>query len=122
MAVPATPTLRTVISGDNLTGLDTSETFTLNEKFESQYVLKSTDSAVTIDTSYIDTIKTFIFNSTGEYTITITITGGITIPFVVSGLFKFNPSATFRSSITSMTLSTTSVDNITINAYIYGYK
>ena len=54
MAVVSLPTIRTVISGDNVTTIDKQTQFTLGEKLENLYYLKSTDGNLAIDISKIN--------------------------------------------------------------------
>lgn len=120
MAIKNTPTIRTVITGDEMSTRDISETFTLAEKLEAQYILDSEDSAVTIDSSFIDNVKTILFNSTGTYIVTVTMLDVNVVPFEVSGVFKFNPTAAFRALIDTISVSTNSTTSTTVNVAIYG--
>lgn len=120
MAVKNTPTIRTIISGDELSQKDISETFTLSEKIEVQYILDSLDSAETLNFDFVDIVKSIVFNSTGTYTITITMLDSNVIPFEVTGVFKLNPTASFRALIDTIAISTTSTTSTTINVSIYG--
>lgn len=127
MAIVQTPTIRTVISGDGITALDKSTTFTLLEKLETTRQLIDTEGDVEIDFSYIDKVKSFYFESTGVFTVTIEHTSDdlipvvSTIPFEVDGgVFRFDPTAAMQTAITGLTLSTSSTTAISVNIRIYG--
>ena len=104
MAIRNTPTIRTVITGDDMSSKDISETFTLAEKLEAQYILDADHAPVVLDESFIDNLKTIIFSSTGTYTITFTMLDANVVPFEVSGVFKFNPTAAFRALIDTISV------------------
>ena len=120
MAIRNTPTIRTVITGDDISSKDISETFTLAEKLEAQYILDALHVPVVLDESFIDNLKTIIFSSIGTYTITFTMLDANVVPFEVSGVFKFNPTAAFRALVDTITISTASTANITVNVSAYG--
>ena len=120
MAIRNTPTIRTVITGDDMSSKDISETFTLAEKLEAQYILDADHAPVVLDESFIDNLKTIIFSSTGTYTITFTMLDANVVPFEVSGVFKFNPTAAFRALVDNISISTASTANITVNVSAYG--
>jgi len=120
MAIRNIPTIRTVIAGDDISSKDISETFTLAEKLEAQYILDADHAPVVLDESFIDNLKTIIFSSTGTYTITFTMLDANVVPFEVSGVFKFNPTAAFRALVDNISISTASTANITVNVSAYG--
>ena len=126
MAVTTLPSIRTTVAGENITALDSLTSFTLTEKAEIVQYLKAADGKVAVNLSVIDTIKSILFHSDGVYTVEVTITPlvepttPITIPFEVSGMFRLDPTVAFRGLITSITLSTASVTNITVDTRIYG--
>lgn len=120
MAIQNIPTIRTIVSGDGISSKDISETFALAEKLEAQYILDADHDPVVLVESFIDNLKTIIFNSIGTYTVTITMLDSNVVPFEVSGVFKFNPTAAFRASIDTISVSTTSTSSITVNVSAYG--
>ena len=120
MAIQNIPTIRTTVSGEGISSKDISETFTLAEKLEAQYILDSVHTPIVLDESFIDNLKTIVFNSTGTYTITFTMLDANVIPFEVDGVFKFNPSVAFRALIDTISVSTTSTTSITVNVSAYG--
>lgn len=127
MAVKNLPTIRTVLSGDNITSFDQSLTFTLAEKLENTYSIISTDSPITIDISKINNIKSIIFNSTAAYTVTLSIDIGTTetpnvvvVPFSITDTFRLDASSALISKISSIQLSTISTTAIYVSVFIYG--
>lgn len=119
MAIIQTPSIRTVITGDGITSLDNSVSFTLSEKLEATRLLKDTDGSVLLDYSYINTVKSFYFYSVGTYTVTLTV-GTEIIPIEVNGTFRLDPTPAFRDLITSIALSTSSTTDISISVRVYG--
>lgn len=127
MAVTSLPTIRTVISGDGVTSFDKNIQFTLGEKLESTYILKSTDSPITINYSAVSNLKSFIFYSDSNFTVNVSIDVGTTetpnivvVPISVTNMFRFDPDSTLLGKISNVTISTTSTTNITISTFIYG--
>jgi hypothetical protein len=127
MAVVSLPTIRTQLTGDNITNADRSTSFTLGEKLENIYYLKASDVALTIDISKINNLKSMLFYSVSNFTLSITIDIGTTetpnvviIPFTTTGNFRLDPDSTFISKVSSISLSTISTTDITIYVNIYG--
>lgn len=119
MATTISPSVRTLISGEGLTSLDSSLSFTLDEKIEISRLLKSTDGSVTIDFSYIDIVKTIYIEADGDFSVSFTAAAN-TINFGVSKAFRLDPTSTFRDTITSMAVSSTSEAGVHITVRVYG--
>lgn len=119
MAITQNPSIRTIIQGDKITSLDQSTSFILSEKLEASRMIKSTDGEVILDYSFIDTVKTIYLYSTGTYKITLTV-GSTILPIEVTGAFRLDPTTTFRNSINSVSISTSSTTDILVDIRIYG--
>jgi len=119
MAITQNPSIRTIIQGDKITSLDQSTSFILSEKLEASRMIKSTDGEVILDYSFIDTVKTIYLYSTGTYKITLTV-GSTILPIEVTGAFRLDPTTTFRDSINSVSISTSSTTDILVDIRIYG--
>lgn len=127
MAVQALPTIRTVISGDNITGFDKSTTFTLAEKLENIYYIKSTDGNLVVDFSKINNVKSILFYSTSSFTLNLTIDIGTTetpnevvVPLTLTGNFRLDPDSALLAKIKALSIATISTTDITIYVNIYG--
>jgi hypothetical protein len=119
MAITQNPSVRTIILGDNITSLDQSTSFVLSEKLEASRLIKSTDGEVVLDYSFINTVQTIYFYSAGTYKVTLTV-GPTILPIEVTGAFRLDPTAAFRTSLTSVSISTSSATDILVDIRIYG--
>lgn len=126
MAVIALPTIREIISGDGVTALDQSSSFTLTEKLEAVRYIKASDGKVTIDYSYIDVLKTIMFTSSDVCTVEITTTSTDVVPVVtvmpleINGTFRLDLTPAFRGLISSIKILTSITTDITVNIRAYG--
>lgn len=127
MAVVALPSIRTVITGDNIAPFDKTTSFTLGEKLESLLYLKASDGDVSIDYSKINNIAAILFYSASAFTVSITIDVGTTeipnvvvIPFTTIGNFRLDPSSALMTKISAISLATASATDITVYTNIYG--
>jgi len=126
MAVIELPSIRTVITGVGVTQFDSSTSFSLTEKLEAAIYIKSTDNKITIDYSFVDNVKSLIFNSSGTYTVEITTTSTDVVPvvtvmqFQVSGMFRLDLTQAQRALISAIKISTASTTNILVDVRAYG--
>ena len=127
MAVIASPTIRTTISGDNISAFDKSTTFTLAEKLENIYYVKASDGNLAIDFSKINNVKSILLYSTSNFTLNATIDIGtaetpneVVIPFTVTGNFRLDPDSAFLAKLKSISIATISTTDITVYVNIYG--
>lgn len=117
------PVLLLRLTGEeNVQSLNESVSWTPGDKMESTIILNSTDGAKTIDYSLVSSVRTMIFSGNGNFTVTFTVGSSPTdvIAFETRDLFVLSPSAAFVATINSITISTTSTTDITIEARIYG--
>jgi hypothetical protein len=119
MAVVALPNIQTVISGDEITSLLLNNQFELGEKLEAIRYIKSTDGEQSIDFSYINFIKTIMFQSEGAFTLKLVFADASQIVLPILGMFRLDPGV-FTSALSSIVISTVSTTDITINIRIYG--
>lgn len=118
-----TPKIRTVISGDNITQLDTFTSFTVTEKLERDQLIKASDGLVTIDYSYINNPRSIVLQSLGSFVVTITYTDLTPVTHVIpfginNGMFRFDPVEGF--DIDSIKISTASTTDLLVNTRIFG--
>lgn len=127
MAVQTLPTIRTIITGDNITGFDKSTTFTLAEKLENIYYVKASDGNLVIDFSKINNVKSMLFYSTSNFTLNLTIDIGtvetpdeVVIPLTLTGNFRLDPDSALLAKIKTISIATISTTDITVYVNIYG--
>lgn len=127
MAVQTLPTIRTIISGDNITGFDKSTTFALAEKLENIYYVKALDGNLVIDFSKINNVKSMLFYSTSNFTLNLTVDIGtvevpneIVVPLTITGNFRLDPDSALLAKIKAISIATISTTDITVYVNIYG--
>ena len=123
MATSQTPTFRIIISGSDITGLDETNTFTLENKVETSYTIVDTDGNKTLDFSNIENMKSIIFDGSGIFDVTITVGGGaniISFPCDGSIPMVLPVTQTFMSTVDSITISTTSTTDVQVSVRAYG--
>lgn len=127
MAIVSLPTIRTQLTGDNITVADRSTSFTLGEKLENIYYLKSADGTLSIDISKINNLKSMLFYSLANFTISITVDIGtvetpnvVVVPITTTGNFRLDPDAAFLAKISAISISTVSTTDITVYVNVYG--
>ncbi len=119
MASTAQPQVKlSVDSGEfQVTKLSKTVTFVLDEKLEK--IIKLNNSNESIDFTFVDLIRTMIFEATADFTVSITASGQ-TIDFEVTDFFSFTPSEAFRALITDITVKETNSVDVNVNVRIYG--
>ena len=122
MAVITLPSVRTIIAGNGVTAFDKKAEFTLAEKMETVLYVNSTTN-VSVPYSNIDNIKSIVFYSENDFTVNITMTidsTSVTVPIATTGNFRLDPTSTFMSSVSAITLQSSSTTNISVTVNIYG--
>jgi len=123
MATSQTPTFRIVISGSDVTSLDESNSFTLENKIETSYTIVDTDGNKTLDFSNIENMKTILFDGSGAFNVTVTVGGGanvITFPCDGSIPMILPITQTFMGTVDSITISTASTEDVQVSVRAYG--
>lgn len=114
------PVLLIRLTGEeNVSVINESVSWTPKDKYEASYVMKTGDTAKTIDYSGVETVRTMIFIGTGAFKVAITASGS-TVTHETQDVFILSPSAAFRAAITAIAISTLSATDITIQVRIYG--
>jgi len=126
MAVKQLPTIQTIFSGEGITSDTKSISFELDEKIETTYNVV-VDSPLEIDFSFIEKVKTFIFNTDNPFILTLSIDIGteeipniVDVPIEVTSMFRLDPSENFLATLSKIVISTTSVNGSKVNCRIYG--
>lgn len=126
MAVKQLPTIQTIFSGEGITSDTKSISFELDEKIETTYNVV-VDSPLEIDFSFIEKVKTFIFNTDNPFILTLSIDIGteeipnvVDVPIEVTSMFRLDPSKNFLATLSKIVISTTSVNGSKVNCRIYG--
>ena len=126
MAVKQLPTIQTIFSGEGITSDTKSISFELDEKIETTYNVV-VDSPLEIDFSFIEKVKTFIFNTDNSFILTLSIDIGteeipniVDVPIEVTSMFRLDPSENFLATLSKIVISTTSVNGSKVNCRIYG--
>jgi len=126
MAVKQLPTIQTIFSGEGITSDTKSISFELDEKIETTYNVV-VDSPLEIDFSFIEKVKTFIFNADNPFILTLSIDIGteeipniVDVPIEVTSMFRLDPSENFLATLSKIVISTTSVNGSKVNCRIYG--
>ncbi len=126
MAVKQLPTIQTIFSGEGITSDTKSISFELDEKIETTYNVV-VGSPLEIDFSFIEKVKTFIFNTDNSFILTLSIDIGteeipniVDVPIEVTSMFRLDPSENFLATLSKIVISTTSVNGSKVNCRIYG--
>ena len=126
MAVKQLPTIQTIFSGEGITSDTKSISFELDEKIETTYNVV-VDNPLEIDFSFIEKVKTFIFNTDNPFILTLSIDIGteeipniVDVPIEVTSMFRLDPSENFLATLSKIVISTTSVNGSKVNCRIYG--
>lgn len=126
MAVKQLPTIQTIFSGEGITSDTKSISFELDEKIETTYNVVL-DNPLKIDFSFIEKVKTFIFNTDNPFILTLSINIGteeipnvVDIPIEVASMFRLDPSENFLATLSKIVVSTFSVNGSKVNCRIYG--
>lgn len=126
MAVKQLPTIQTIFSGEGITSDTKSMSFDLDEKIETTYNVV-VDSPLEIDFSFIEKVKTFIFNTDNPFILTLSIDIGteeipnvVDVPIEVTSMFRLDPSENFLATLSKIVISTVSVNGSKVNCRIYG--
>ena len=98
----------------------------LDEKIETTYNVV-VDNPLEIDFSFIEKVKTFIFNTDNPFILTLSIDIGteeipniVDVPIEVTSMFRLDPSENFLATLSKIVISTTSVNGSKVNCRIYG--
>ncbi|KKL48204.1 hypothetical protein LCGC14_2327880 [marine sediment metagenome] len=109
--------IKLTVTGEELvTGLTNTQSVNVAEKLEQNITL--TSSSQTIDISFLDTIKTFIFEASSNYIVEITADSEV-IEFGCNGVFMLQPTAAFVATIDSIVVKNESSTALTIKVRIY---
>jgi len=126
MAVKQLPTIQTIFSGEGITSDTKSMSFDLDEKIETTYNVV-VDSPLEIDFSFIEKVKTFIFNTDNTFILTLSIDIGteeipnvVDVPIEVTSMFRLDPSENFLATLSKIVISTVSANGSKVNCRIYG--
>lgn len=126
MAVKQLPTIQTIFSGEGITSDTKSMSFELDEKIETTYNVVL-DSPLEIDFSFIEKVKTFIFNTDNPFILTLSIDIGteeipnvVDVPVEITSMFRLDPSENFLATLSKIVISTVSVNGSKVNCRIYG--
>lgn len=126
MAVKQLPTIQTIFSGEGITSDTKSISFELDEKIETTYNVV-VDNPLEIDFSFIEKVKTFIFNTDNPFILTLSIDIGteeipniVDVPIEVTSMFRLDPSENFLATLSKIVISTISINGSKVNCRIYG--
>jgi hypothetical protein len=119
MDINLEPSVQIKITGTQITNLDTTSTFTLDNKDEYSFEIQSVSSPVSIPLNRVPNTKLIHIHGTGDYTLTFTTAvGAFVIP--CTGSFLLNTSQAFITSLVSLTCITASRTMIKVFVDIYG--
>jgi len=120
MSVVINPALKIDLTGEGkVTTLSKLIQWTSGGKLEQTFIIKSTDASKVIYPQVVDNIRYIVFYSDSPFDLTITV-GSQTIVENVRDLFVWAPDVDIRDSISSVLLSTTADNDITVEMRIYG--
>jgi hypothetical protein len=116
MAIAQNPSFRIILSGDNITAVDSSTSFTLGQKVEIINSIKDTDGDVAIELSLIDDIEVLAFYSTGAFNVKF----DSNVIAVSAGWLTLQTTQTWLDTITTIAINTATTTDIDVYVYAYG--
>ncbi len=117
MATASSASIKVTITGEELvTVFSNTQSVDIAEKLEQDISLTSSNAI--IDFSFLDDIKTFLFEADGDYTVEITADSEV-ISFECNGVFMFQPTSDFVDTIDTIRILNASTTALTIKVRIY---
>ncbi len=131
MAVTHNPSITFKLSGTNITTIDMSNTFVLDNKIEKVISIQDTSPEYELDLSNVDNKKIFVLQGTQDFILHCykeieapvseeTFLYSFDIPIEKEFGFVLNTNDTFFDGLTKLTLSTGSVNMIKVTISLYG--
>lgn len=118
MALTVTPYIKVNVLGDGkVTSLEKQLSWTAGTKLEQTFTLKSTDTAVSIDLSTIDTLKYIVLYSASPFQVVMEVNSEIAT-LSINDIFVYAPIA--ADTVSSIAISTPASNDINIEVRIYG--
>lgn len=119
MALPTNPTFRVTMTGSEVTNFDKTSTWIAGEKTETIHSIKDTDGYVSLQYSFVDTIKLIMVEGSGTFLLKFT-TASTSLEFEITDSFIFNPTPAFFATLTNIQIKTASTTAVIIKAKFYG--
>lgn len=120
----ANPSLRIQLSGTDITSMDVTATWTLQNKIEKIFTMIASDGSHTLDLTNITNLTKMMLYSASDFICTFNQSDSVSesIPFIIEGgtPFIFGTTQAFIDSLNSIQISTTSTTEQDIIVRFYG--